>query len=797
MASNKPLFEPETLRILLIGSGGREHALAWKLAQSPRVERIFVAPGNGGTAFGDKTVSVAVAAEDFDGLVKFAGENNVNLVIPGPEQPLVDGIEGRFRQVGIPVFGPSVRAAAMEGSKAFSKDFMARHNIPTAEFRNFTDYQSAVEYVKAVPHKVVLKASGLAAGKGVLLPETKEEALAGLEAIMVKKEFGAAGEEVVVEELLEGPELSNLAFSDGYTALALPMAQDHKRIGEGDTGLNTGGMGTYSPAPVATKEVEEEVMRTIVRPTIAGMRKDGIPFVGMLFTGIMLTAAGPKVLEYNVRFGDPETQSLLALLTADTDLAELMLASVEGRLDCVKFEMKKEAAVTVVLAAKGYPGSYPKGDEITIGELPENVYVFHAGTKATPEGKIVTAGGRVLAVTATAPTLKEAQALAYKGVDCVHFEGKTFRKDIAYRAFKAPEPKQSLTYASAGVSIDAGNALVEKIKPMVKATKRAGTDSVIGGFGGLFDLKAAGFKDPILVGGTDGVGTKLKIAQTYGKHDTIGIDLVAMSVNDLVVQGAEPLFFLDYYACGKLDVDTAADVVKGVADGCLQSGCALVGGETAEMPSLYEGEDYDVAGFSVGAVERELVLPQPTIAPGDVLLGIASSGVHSNGFSLVRKISDSNGYTYQSPVPWNPSRTLGDELLTPTTIYVKQLLPAIRKGLIKGLSHITGGGFTENIPRVLPEGVGCVVDAGSFEFLPVFRWLMKCGNVAPAEMARTFNCGIGMAVVVAKEQAAEVAALLQASGEAKVYTIGETTAGEGCEMRNLEAWVEAAKQSAQ
>ncbi|BGP15298.1 hypothetical protein JCM10213_002987 [Rhodosporidiobolus nylandii] len=798
MHSSLPGLEPEKLRILLIGAGGREHALAWKLTQSPRVDQIFVAPGNGGTVFGDKTVSVPIAAEDFGGLVAFAQRSNVNLVIPGPEQPLVDGIETVFRQVGIPVFGPSVRAAQMEGSKAFSKDFMARHNIPTAEYRNFTSHSEAVEYVKSVSHNVVLKASGLAAGKGVIIPATKEEALAGLNDIMVSKEFGAAGEEVVVEEFMTGQELSILAFSDGYTALALPAAQDHKRIGEGDTGLNTGGMGTYSPAPCATKEIEEKIMKTIVQPTIDGMRKDGIPFVGMLFTGIMLTPTGPKVLEYNVRFGDPETQSLMALLSEDTDLADLMMACVERRLDCVKFEMKKEAAVTVVLAARGYPGSYPKGDEITFDPLPENVYVFHAGTKATPEGKILTNGGRVLAVTATAATLKEAQALAYKGVDCVHFEGKTFRRDIAYRAFlEAEQNKQSLTYASAGVSIDAGNALVEKIKPMVKATKRAGTDSVIGGFGGLFDLKAAGFKDPILVGGTDGVGTKLKIAQTYGKHDTIGIDLVAMSVNDLVVQGAEPLFFLDYYACGHLDVATAADVVKGVADGCLDAGCALVGGETAEMPSLYEGEDYDVAGFAVGAVERELVLPQPTIAPGDVLLGIASSGVHSNGFSLVRKIADSTGYTYQSPVPWNPSRTLGDELLTPTTIYVKQLLPAIRKGLIKGLSHITGGGFTENIPRVLPNGVGCTVDASSFTFLPVFRWLMKLGNVAPAEMARTFNCGIGMVVVVSKENVDEVEALLKASGQAEVSRIGETTAGEGCEMRNLDAWVEAAKSSPQ
>ncbi|GAA6010042.1 hypothetical protein JCM11491_005842 [Sporobolomyces phaffii] len=786
------VFEPEKLRILLVGAGGREHALAWKLTQSPRVDQIFVAPGNGGTQFGDKTVSVSISSEDFDGLVAFAIRSNVNLVIPGPEQPLVDGIEGAFRQVGIPVFGPSVRAAAMEGSKTFSKVFMSRHDIPTAAYRNFTEFEAALAYLDAVDHPIVIKASGLAAGKGVVIPATKEEAVAGLKDIMVSKEFGRAGEEVVIEECLTGQEISILAFSDGYTALALPGAQDHKRIGEGDTGPNTGGMGTYSPAPCSTPEIEAEIMRTIVQPTIDGMRKDGMPFVGMLFVGVMLTPTGPKVLEYNVRFGDPETQSLMALLSDDTDLAELMLACVERRLDCVKFEMKKEAAVTVVLAAKGYPAKYPKGDVITFDPLPENVFVFHAGTTSNPEGQILTNGGRVLAVTATAPTLKEAQALAYKGVDCVHFEGKTFRKDIAYRAFLEQESKkpEAMTYASAGVSIDAGNALVEKIKPFVKATKRVGTDSVIGGFGGLFDLKAAGFKDPILVSGTDGVGTKLKIAQNYGKHDTIGIDLVAMSVNDLIVQGAEPLFFLDYYACGHLEVPTAADVVKGVADGCLESGCALVGGETAEMPSLYHGDDYDVAGFAVGAVERELVLPQPTIAPGDVLLGIASSGVHSNGFSLVRKIVDSQGFSLSATAPWNPAQTIGEELLTPTTIYVKQLLPAIRLGLIKGLSHITGGGFTENIPRVLPKGVGCTVDAGAFRFPPMFRWLMKQGNVDPHEMARTFNCGIGMVVVVAKDRVDEVVASLRASGKSEVFTIGETVAGEGCTMKNLDKWVE-------
>jgi len=679
----------------------------------------------------------------------------------------------------------------MEGSKTFSKDFMARHNIPTAAYENFRDYDAALAYVKSVSHPIVIKASGLAAGKGVVIPTSQEEAIAALKDIMVDNSFGSAGDEVVIEEFLTGQELSNLAFSDGYTALCLPGAQDHKRIGEGDTGPNTGGMGTYSPAPCATAEVEEEIFRTIVQPTIDGMRKDGMPFVGCLFTGVMLTPNGIKVLEYNVRFGDPETQSLMALLSSETDLAEILLACVERRLDCVKLATKNEFAVSVVLASEGYPGSYPKGREITIGALPANVNVFHAGT-SLKNGKVVTSGGRVLAVTATADSLVKAQALAYEGVAAVHFEGAVFRKDIAYRAFleNAAKPARNFTYASAGVSIDAGNALVDRIKPIVKATKRIGSDSVIGGFGGLFDLKAAGFTDPILVGGTDGVGTKLKVAQNYGKHDTIGIDLVAMSVNDLIVQGAEPLFFLDYFACGKLDVDTAADVVKGVADGCLLSGCALVGGETAEMPSLYHGEDYDVAGFAVGAVERNLVLPQANIGAGDVVLGLASSGVHSNGFSLVRKIVDSHKMDLFSPAPWADGRTIGEELLVPTTIYVKQLLPSIRLGLIKGLSHITGGGFTENVPRVLPKGVGCFVDATSYPFPPMFKWLMQLGGVEAKEMARTFNCGIGMAVIVAKERVEEVTRMLEACEDgAKVYRLGECVAGEGCEMRGMEeAW---------
>jgi phosphoribosylformylglycinamidine cyclo-ligase len=331
---------------------------------------------------------------------------------------------------------------------------------------------------------------------------------------------------------------------------------------------------------------------------------------------------------------------------------------------------------------------------------------------------------------------------------------------------------RGLTYAEAGVDIDAGNRMVELIKPLVRATARAGADAEIGGFGGLFDLKRAGFRDPVLVAGTDGVGTKLKIAIETGEHETIGIDLVAMSVNDLVVQGAEPLFFLDYFACGKLAPEVGARVVKGVAEGCRIAGCALIGGETAEMPDLYRAGDYDLAGFAVGAVERSELLPRRDIAAGDVLLGLASSGVHSNGYSLVRAVVAKTGLPWGAPAPFDPARTLGDALLTPTRIYVRSCLAALRAGkAVKGLAHITGGGFPDNVPRVLPEGLAAAIDLSRVAVLPVFRWLAARGGIAEAEMLRTFNCGIGMIAVVDESGAADATAALVGAGET-VVTLG-------------------------
>ncbi|WP_171228248.1 phosphoribosylformylglycinamidine cyclo-ligase [Ruegeria sp. HKCCA4008] len=334
--------------------------------------------------------------------------------------------------------------------------------------------------------------------------------------------------------------------------------------------------------------------------------------------------------------------------------------------------------------------------------------------------------------------------------------------------------KNGITYADAGVDIDAGNALVDRIKPAAKRTNRPGVMSGLGGFGALFDLKAAGYQDPILVGATDGVGTKLRIAIDTGVVDGVGVDLVAMCVNDLICQGAEPLFFLDYFATGRLDTDTAARIIEGIAEGCAQSGCALIGGETAEMPGMYPDGDFDLAGFAVGAMERGADLPAGVQA-GDVLLGLASNGVHSNGYSLVRKLVELSGLGWDSPSPFGEGN-LGEALLTPTRLYVKPALAAVRAGGVHALAHITGGGLTENLPRVLPQGLGARIDLGSWQLPPVFGWMAKTGSIVEAEMLKTFNCGIGLIVVCAADKADELSALLADAGEtvARIGTVTET-----------------------
>lgn len=779
-------------RVLIIGSGGREHALAWKLAQSPHVQQVLVAPGNAGTANNGKISNSAVSVSNHSILAQYCKDHNVGLVLVGPEVPLAAGIVDDLTAAGVTCFGPSAKAAQLEASKSFSKSFMDRHNIPTARWSSFTDPQDACKYIQDAEFPaLVVKASGLAAGKGVVVARDKDEACKAVLDIMKDKAFGSAGETVVVEEQLEGEEVSCLCFSDGITVSPMPPAQDHKRLLDGDQGPNTGGMGAYCPTPQVSEEVLQEIKRSVLQKTVDGMREEGTPYVGVLYAGIMLTKQGPKVLEFNCRFGDPECQVLMPLLKSD--LYEVLKKTLQADLSSSPVQwLEDSAAVTVVMASGGYPASYKKGLEITgLSQASEmGIQVFHAGTSLKEGGGVITSGGRVLTVTAVRPTLESALCSANEGVAVISFPDAVYRRDIGHHAITYLTRSRGLTYKDSGVDIAAGNRLVDMIKPLAKATSRPGCNAELGGFAGLFDLKAAGFTDPILVSGTDGVGTKLKIAQACGIHSTLGQDLVAMCVNDVLAQGAEPLFFLDYFSCGHLDVRVASSVIGGIADACQMAGCALLGGETAEMPGVYGPSDYDLAGFCVGAVERGAVLPRlKDIMEGDLLIGIASSGLHSNGFSLVRKILEQSGLQYNSPAPFGqPGQNIGEVLLTPTKIYSRILQPILRSGAVKAYAHITGGGLLENIPRILPPELAVDLDASRWRIPAVFSWLQKEGGLSEEEMSRTFNCGLGAVLVVSKQDVQRVLRPLQAQEEA--WIVGSLTdkqpGAEAVVIRNLE-----------
>ena len=416
------------MNVLVIGSGGREHALVWKISQSPRLTKLYALPGNPGTAEMAENVS-GISADDHAAVALFCKSKRIDLVIVGPEAPLAAGLVDSLSAEGIHCFGPKQAAAQIEASKVFAKDFMKRHHIPTARYAAFRQFDEAVRYLETVDYPIVIKASGLAAGKGVILPETLEEAKSTLEEILVKKTFGNAGNEVVIEERMSGQEVSLMAFTDGTSVVPMLPAQDHKRLLDGDEGPNTGGMGAYAPAPIFTTEMMKEAVEIVLKPAINGLKGEGTPFVGVLYAGLMLTPNGIRVLEFNCRFGDPETQVVLPLL--ETDLLEIAEACVNGNLVDVNIQWKKGAAVCVVLASKGYPDKLESGKLVTMGELPENMVCFHAGTKADESGNVITSGGRVFGLTAWADNIDGAVKLVYANIEKVRFEGMQYRSDIA------------------------------------------------------------------------------------------------------------------------------------------------------------------------------------------------------------------------------------------------------------------------------------------------------------------------------------------------------------------------------
>ena len=763
--------------VLVVGGGGREHALARSLSRASGVSEVVVAPGNGGTSWAAAPGiapcrSEAVSASDIDGIVALAQSLQARLVVVGPEAPLAAGMADRLQEAGIPCFGPSAAAAEIEASKAFAKAFMVRHGLPTADAQEFVDADVAKAWVIDRGQPMVVKASGLAAGKGVVVSDTVEETCAAID-LVLGGGFGSAGESVVVEERLTGEEVSVLAFTDGRTVAVMPPAQDHKRIGEGDLGPNTGGMGAYAPAP-ALSDIDA-IVDQVLLPAVQGLAAENRSFVGVLYAGLMLTEDGPKVLEFNCRFGDPETQVLLPLLK--TDLLAIFEACVAGTLADADVEWHDGAALTVVAASPGYPASSTKGLPITGVESAsaEGTVVFHAGTRIGTSG-LETAGGRVLAVTGLGADLRTARNRAYSGLDAIDFEGKQVRRDIGHRALSG------LTYAQAGVSLEAGAEVVSDIKDVVRDTHGPEVLAGVGAFGGMFSAMALKQMDhPVLVASTDGVGTKTRIATAVDRVGGLGHDLVNHCVNDILVQGARPLFFLDYVASSRLVPSQVSAFVRGAAEACKASGCALLGGETAEMPGVYMDGELDVVGTIVGVVDRNAVIDGQTVAAGDTLLGLCSTGLHTNGYSLARRIIAGLDLTAHRPALGG---SLADALLRPHCTYLAEVDALRAAGVtIRALAHITGGGLPENLPRVLPAGLRARIDTQVFkaDAPPIFDWLVEAGGVARAESFRAFNMGVGMVVVVPSDQAAAALEALSASSLATAWSIGSIEAAPGIE----------------
>lgn len=798
--------------ILLIGSGGREHALAKAILASPLLGSLHVLPGNAGTQAHNAEINVESSRE----VIGFCVAHEIDLVVIGPEAPLVSGLADDLRSARIKVFGPSAQAARLEGSKTFTREFCSRHGIAGPRFASFDNSEEALAYVEELAVPVVVKADGLAAGKGVVIPENATQTEHAIRTMLDPDYEGHQNHDrIVIEERMEGEEVSLLGFCDGSSAVGMPLAQDHKRVGEGDTGPNTGGMGAFAPVPGYTSVKHAELCEEFLNRCVQAMIKDDTPYVGVLYAGLMMTAHGPRLVEYNARFGDPEAQVLLELL--ENDLVEVMLACVNGRLDEMVITFKPGAAACVVVAAEGYPDAPKRGVTVEIPteqQLAElsgagtEVSVIQAGT-AMRGKKIVSTGGRVCNVVAHGPNLDA----AFEAIDPVvaeiteKSEGALFaRSDIGWRHRKSfnpeptPEPltvtiptadpnaepivmpfgsseqppasETEAAYAAAGVSLSAGEAATDRIKTAVKATHDSRVVAGVGSFGGVFDIaELTKMQAPLLVATTDGVGTKTMLAEAMNKWEGCGADIVNHGVNDVLVQGAKPLFFLDTVASEKLDPEVVGRIVDGMATACSENSCVLLGGETAEMPGVLCEGAVDIAGTLVGAVERTKLLPKEGIAPGYKLLGLASSGLHTNGYSLARKIAAD--YDLTSPVPGGDGTSIGDALLAVHRSYLAPLEKALEADLVEGLAHITGGGFLGNIPRILPKGCGAKLQWGSWPVPALFSWLIEQAEIDELSASNIWNCGIGMVCVV-KEENLEA---LTAAIDEPTWVIGEIVEG--------------------
>ncbi len=742
-------------RILVVGAGAREHALAAAIARSPRCDELFVAPGNGGTP----GQAIDLDPLDVQAVASWCRSERIDLVVVGPEAPLAAGLADALSAVGVHVFGPPQQLARLESSKSFARDLAERLGVPSPRHASFKrgDFASAKTWVEAFGSPVVVKQSGLAGGKGVVVAESFAATLSALErAIEI--------DDVVLEERLIGSECSLISLCDGVTSRPLPIAQDHKRIGEADSGANTGGMGAYAPADVGYSA--EELDAIFIRPVVEHLSAAGTPYVGALFAGIMLTSQGPRLLEYNCRFGDPETQVLVPLL--GDDLLDLTERCVEGRLDS-PIAVRNASALAVVVSAEGYPETARTGDAIRhLPQSTSSVHVFHGGTKH--EGNTLrTNGGRVVSCVGVGESLEQARESAYGAARQVNFDGAYFRRDIGWRA----RAHSVHSYAQAGVDIEEGNNAVRLMRKSVESTMNNDVLRGVGAFGGSMDVSfLKKFDAPVLVASTDGVGTKVELAARTRRLGGVGHDIVNHCINDVLVQRATPLFFLDYIASSKVSAIDVAEVVTGMADACRAAGCVLIGGETAEMPGVYQDGAFDVAGTLVGVAEKSRLLPRNDIAAGDVLIAVASNGAHTNGYTYLRRALE---WLPLDAVPAGWDKTLLDALLVPHRSYLPVLEGVLSGDLVKALVHITGGGLVENVPRVLPSGCGATITLGSWPLPPLFQLVHDVTALDAEELHRTLNMGVGMVLVVSSSDVQRV----QDEIDEETWVIGVVTSGDG------------------
>ncbi|NXI18975.1 PUR2 protein, partial [Irena cyanogastra] len=732
----------------------------------------------------------AVLVSNHTIVTQFCKDHNIGLVLVGPEALLAAGIVDDLRAAGLRCFGPGARAAQLASHSSSSRAFLERHGLPTARWRAFSSPQEACRFITSTDFPArVLRARGPAARKEVTIAASKEEACRAVQEIMQDRMFG---ETVVVEELLQGEELSCSCFTDGVTVAPMPPAQPHKRLLDGEQGPTTAGMGAYCPVPQVPEALLEQIRGAILQHMVDSLRQEGAAYVGVLQTSLMLTKEGVKILNFKCQFGDPQCQVILPLLK--NDFYEVIQAAIDGKLSsCMPAWWENRTAVCVVMASPGYPGDSDKGMEVT-GLLQAEalgLQVFHEGT-ALKGRTVVTSGGRVLSVTAVRQDLMEALGEANRGVATIHFQGATFRRDIGHRGLRLL--RQPLYVSTAQMFLPAptsGPPLLGRHGQLrmwsLLLPARGGSEG--GGFAAFFNLKASGYDDPILVSQTKGLGPKLQVAQACKKHDTIGQDLVALCVNDLLAQGAEPLFFLSHLACGKLDAEVMETIREGIAEACRSAGCAFLGAEVTEVAAPCPSGHCDLAGFAVGAVERGRRLPGLRRAEeGDALLGLGSAAIQGRAFGAVRRLLLTGSLRCSSPAPGGCGHgTLGDVLLTPGKMFSPALLPVLRSGHVKGFAP-TAEGLLGGISRLLPEHLSAVLDALSWKIPEIFCWLYKEGNLSAEEMAQTFPCGIGAVLVVQKELAQHVLQDIQRQQEA--WLIGKVvapchTAGPHIEVENL------------